>query len=72
MSDIIQLPVITTVDIPAGDALDKAKGWDMEHCVIVGHDTDGKLCVGGSTASLEKIITLLRRAEYWCLAEMND
>lgn len=71
-SNVVRLPGITKVDIPPSDALDLAKGWDMEHCVIVGHDVDGKLCFGGSTSDMEKIVTLLERAKHWVMTELAE
>lgn len=72
MSDnIIRIPGITTADGNPSGVLELAKKWDMEHCVIVGHDENGNLCFGGTTSNLEKIITLLERAKQWAIRDVD-
>lgn len=72
MGEVIHIPGLTKVDEPPESILEKAKSWEMEHCVVVGYDSDGRLAFGGTTSNLEKIITLLERAKHWCIAEMED
>ena len=44
-------------------ALEKAKGWGMEMCCILGFDKDGKLVFGGSTSDNGKIMIMLEAAK---------
>ena len=60
---VIQFPGITTADWPPEVALEKAKGWGMEMCCILGFDKDGKLVFGGSTSDNGKIMIMLEAAK---------
>lgn len=50
-------------DEPVDEFLDKVKNNNLEECIIIGHDEDGKLYVGGNISEFEKIVFLLFRAE---------
>ena len=69
---VIQIPAITVADGTPADVLELAKKWDMEHCIIIGHDPDGVLAFGGTTSDLGKILMLLERAKHWAISEMDD
>lgn len=71
MGAVINLPTITTVDMQPADVLEKAKGWGMEHCLVIGHNDKGDLQFGGTTSDLEKIVLLLERAKLWCIREID-
>lgn len=43
--------------------LEKAKSNDLQECILIGHDQDGKLYVGGNTSEFEKMVFLLFRAD---------
>ena len=72
MSNVIKLPTITVADDKPENALELAKKWGMEHCIIIGHDEDGMMQFGGTTSDLEKIIMLLERAKHFALSRMDD
>lgn len=43
MSNVIDLPVITTVPIPAEKILRRAIERDLQRCMIIGVDQDGEM-----------------------------
>lgn len=59
MADIHPFPGDTVADWPVDVALDKAKNWGMERCVIVGLDADGRLRFGGSTSDAGWMVVVL-------------
>lgn len=56
--------LITTVDEPPEQMLEKAKAWGMKRCVVLGEDADGKLVWGASFSDAETINWLLDLAKY--------
>lgn len=52
MAEVVSFPGDTVADWPVDVALEKAKNWGMERCVIVGTDPDGNLRFGGSTSDI--------------------
>lgn len=72
MNNVIRIPTITVVDDKPENVLNLAKSWEMEHCLVVGHDHEGNLTFGGTTSDLEKILMLLERAKHFSLSEMDD
>ena len=70
--NVIHIPGIAVASESPDVVLEKAKSWEMEHCLVVGHDDAGDLMFGGTTGDLEKIITLLERAKHWVFTEMDD
>ena len=72
MGDVIRIDGITVVDEAPLVLLEMAKRWGMEHCIIVGYDSDGILAFGGTTSDHEKIIALLQRGLHWTMREIDD
>ena len=69
---VIQFPGITTADWPVEVALEKAKSWGMESCVIIGFDKDEKLIFGCSTSENGKIMIMLEAAKLEVLKATLD
>lgn len=63
MADILRFTGTTINDGLSEDALETAKGWGMERCVIIGFDQDNKLKFGGSTSDIAQIVMLLELAK---------
>ena len=68
---VISFTGITTATESAESVLEKAKEWNMAHCVIVGQTEDGKFQFGGSTSSGVDILWLLQKG-IWELERMDE
>lgn len=69
--NVLQFTGLTTVDVPPSEVLELAKRWGMETCIVLGETEEGELCIGGNTCNLAEIITLLVRAQHWCVTEIG-
>lgn len=56
--------LITTVDEPPAQVLEKAKDWGMKRCVVLGEGQDGRLVWGASFSDAETINWLLDLAKH--------
>jgi hypothetical protein len=63
MGDVVDLPVITSLDIPAERVLRKALDADLECAVVIGFDKDGNLYVSSSKADGGDVLWLLEGAK---------
>jgi hypothetical protein len=43
--------------------LQKAQEWNLQSCVIVGFDKDGRLCIGSSESSMKEIFWTLHEGQ---------
>lgn len=69
--NVVVLPVITTLDVPAERVLNGALGKGLKGCVVVGWDEDGGLFFASSYADSAEVIYLLERAKH-DLLKMED
>lgn len=60
---IVNLPVVTTLDLPPDRILDAAKEADLGSVVVVGHTKDGHLYFAGSMADGGEVLWLFERAK---------
>lgn len=60
--NVIEFPGLTKVDFTPDFLMDKARKWDMEHCLIIGHTETGQLRFGGTTCDTAEVLLLLERA----------
>lgn len=67
MAEILKYEGLTTLSEPAESVLEKAKGWGMDRCVIIGYRQDGSLAFGGNHAEAPEILMLLELAKKWLL-----
>ena len=72
MGKIIEFTGDTCVDLPPENLLEKAKGWEMEHCLVIGYDDEGDLCFGGTTCETSDILFLLERAKMYLMDGVNN
>ena len=72
MGDVVAFNGITTADEPPESVLEKAKDWDMGHCLVIGCLPDGELIWGGSTSDMQLALTLLERARFRLLSELDS
>lgn len=74
MSDdnVIQWPGITKADFTPVFLIDKARDWDMEHCLIVGQTHDGDLRFGATTSDTAEVLLLLERARINLMNELTE
>lgn len=63
MADVIDLPVITTLDIPAERILSSAIEKGIETAVVVGWDKEGELYFASSVADGGEVLWLLEKAK---------
>lgn len=63
MSNVVELNVVTTVDIPPKKILDGAIQADLETAIVVGLDAEGELYFAGSTADAGTILWLFELAK---------
>ncbi len=69
MGKVIEWSGITKVDFTPDFLMDKARKWDMEHCLIIGHTESGELRFGGTTCDTAEVLLLLERARLVLMAE---
>ncbi len=70
--NVIEWPGVTTVDFTPDFVLDKAREWDMEHCLVVGHTKDGELRFGATTCDVAEVLLLLERARINLMNEITE
>lgn len=63
MTNVIELPVVTFLDIPVERIIRKAGEANLETVVIVGWDADGELYFAGSVADGGEVLWLLEKAK---------
>lgn len=68
--NVVQWPGITNADITPDYLMDKAREWDMEHCLVIGHTESGELRFGGTTCDTAGVLLLLERARISLMAEV--
>lgn len=62
-ADILAFTGDTKIQDRPETVLEKAKGWGMERCIVLGWKEDGSFCFGGSFSELGEIVLLLRCGE---------
>lgn len=62
MGEVLKFRGITTVDEPPESILEKAKGWGMTQCVVLGFDEHAGLKFGGSLSDAGQIMLMLEAA----------
>lgn len=67
MTNILPFTGTTTVDQPPETVLERAKGWGMERCVILGYRPDGSVAFGGSFSDTGDILLLLELARQFVI-----
>ena len=63
MGEVIELPVITCLDIPTERVLQKAIEKELETAVVVGYDKDGNLYFASSVADGGDVLWLFELAK---------
>lgn len=67
--NVVELPVITKLDIPAKRVLKKALEANLESAVIIGYDEDGEEYFCSSLADGGDVLWLLERAKAKLLSD---
>lgn len=62
-TNIVVLPVVTRLDIPAGRVLDSALKAGLETAVVIGYDADGEFWFGSNKADGGNVLWLLEKAK---------
>lgn len=70
--NVINFVGYTVIPIPPEELLEKAKGWGMVRCMVIGIDEDGDLAFGGSFSEISEMNLLLDRAKYDILGFEGD
>jgi len=60
---IIELPVITTLDIPASKILNKAQEANLQTAIVIGYDNDGELYFASSVSDGGDVLWLFELAK---------
>lgn len=63
MSNVIELPVITTLDIPPERILRKAIDADLQEVIIIGTSQEGDMYFAGSMADGGNALWLIEKAK---------
>ena len=63
MGDVTDFPGLRYDREEPEAILEKAKGWDLEDCVVIGVRDDGEIMVGGNTSDPQLIVYLLAVAQ---------
>lgn len=61
--NVVTLSVVTKLDIPPDQVLDKAKAKGLTGCVVVGWDKDGGIYFASSIADGGDVLWLLEHAK---------
>ena len=72
MGDVVHLDVETTVPIDPETVLDGASGANLDACMVIGWDADGKLYLASSDAELGGLLLLLELAKQEILDRALD
>jgi len=64
MGEVVELDIVTSLDVPAERVLRKATEAELRAVVVVGVDKDGELYFASSLADSARIIWHLERAKY--------
>jgi hypothetical protein len=67
-ADVVILPVITTLDVPAERVLEQAAQKGLAHVVVLGYDNDGEEFFASSYADGSDVLWLLERLKAQLLA----
>jgi len=62
MGDVVELPVVTRLDIPVKRVLKAAKGAKLQAAVVIGYDAEGEFYFASSYAGGPDVLWLLDRA----------
>lgn len=68
---IINLPVVTTLDVPPATVLDEAKQMDLGSVVVVGHTKEGHIYFAGSMADGGEVLWLFEKAKLMLLGAIE-
>jgi len=63
MTNVIELPVVTTLDIPPERILRKAADADLQEVIIIGTSKEGDLYFAGSMADGGNALWLIEKAK---------
>ena len=63
MTNVIELPVVTTLDIPPERILSKAVDADLQEVIIIGTSKEGDLYFAGSMADGGNALWLIEKAK---------
>lgn len=61
--NVIILPVITTLDIPASRVLNGALAADLDSCIVIGYNKDGSEYFSSSKADGADVLWMMERAK---------
>lgn len=71
MSNVIDLPVTTTLDIPPDKVLEGAKG-KVDEVFVIGWDKDDNLWLSSSSSDMRKVNWLLDCAKHKIFSDVGD
>jgi len=63
MTNVIDLPVITTLDLPPSRVLEAAIEADLQDAIVVGYDAEGEFYFAASKADGGDVLWLLELAK---------
>lgn len=63
MSNVIELPVVTKLDIPPERILNKAIGADLQEVLVIGTDKNGDFYFAASFGDGGNVLWLMERAK---------
>lgn len=73
MSDnVVILPVVTSLDIPASRVLDAAGEEDFAQVVVIGRTVDGEEYFASSAADGGDVLWMIERAKHRLLSVVDD
>lgn len=67
MTNVVNLPVVTTLDIPPERVLNAAKDADLASVVVVGFTKDGAMYFAGSMADGGEVLWLFEKAKLYLM-----
>lgn len=63
MSNVVELPVVTTLDLPVERVLDKAKDAELKVAIVVGETAEGGLYFASNVSDGGDVLWWLKKAE---------
>jgi hypothetical protein len=67
MAEVVKFPGNTLLPTTPKKILQQAKSWDMDRCLVIGEDAEGKLKFGGSFCEAGDVLMMLELAKKFIL-----
>jgi len=63
MGEVVELDIVSSLDIPVGRILQRAKDAGLDTAIVIGWDRDGELYFASSVASGPEVLWLIEKTK---------